>query len=195
MARDPFDNSGEFFNIAEHMGETLLFAPSDHVHGIKTVHGEKDAILTDVVILSQDNAVTYDAMIFQGALIARLRRSLNSGRPALGVLAKGEARKGQNEPWELHAADETGVQAARDFLAENPDWLETLKEASSAYKANLAALAQGQPLTAHNIATAPGQVLSSQQAAAMYGAAPQAAYAPQRSDVATAGDDPWATGQ
>ena len=56
-------------------------------------------------------------MIFQGSLIGQLKRKIQGGRKLLGVIAKGEAKKGQNAPYILAAPTDEQKQAARDFLA------------------------------------------------------------------------------
>jgi hypothetical protein len=56
-------------------------------------------------------------MIFQGSLIGALKRKIPTGRSLLGVIAKGEAKKGQNAPYILSAPTDEQKQMARDFLA------------------------------------------------------------------------------
>lgn len=123
MAREAFDQAGAYVSVKDLLGATVLFAPTEHVEEITTSFGTKDAVVTDLVVLSDGGAEFYDAMIFQGAIIARLKRNIGTGRPVLGVIAKGEAKKGQNAPYVLEAADEAGVQAARDYLAKNPEFM------------------------------------------------------------------------
>ena len=178
MARDEFDNSGNHFRLEDFEGETVLFAPYEYLDEVQTVNGTKPATLTDVAVLSQGGAVYYDAMIFPLKVMGRLRRTIDKGRPVLGVIGKGEKKAGQNTPWELHSADEDGVRAARDFLAENPDFSDRLKEAAAGIKAAKEA-ARNAPVQA------PAQV---PQASPVQAAAPVAPPMPDWADP----DDPFA---
>ena len=119
MARnDEFDTAGEYVAIKDLLGELVLFTPTEHVEEVQTDFGTKDAVMTDLVVLSQDGTPEYtDVMVFQGSLIGQLKRKIPNGRKLLGVIAQGEAKKGQNAPYILTAPTDEQAQTARDYLA------------------------------------------------------------------------------
>ncbi len=140
---DDFDSPSEYVNMSELVGELLLFTPTEYIEkdedtqqGVNTVHGLKDAIITDLVVVSKGES--YDqVMILQGPLIGALKRKLpvapqftgtdpngnrimseaKPGRKLLGVLGRGEAKRGQNAPFKLEAPTDEQKQMTRDYLA------------------------------------------------------------------------------
>jgi hypothetical protein len=66
--------------------------------GVKTIHGEKEAIKADVHDISTQTSYT-DVLLFGGFLIGGLRNRV--GQEVLAVLYQGVAQKGQNAPWLL----------------------------------------------------------------------------------------------
>jgi hypothetical protein len=117
MAKDEFDTAGSYVAIKELLGELVLFTPTEYVEEVPTDFGTKDAVLANLVVLSQGAAEYDDQMIFQGSLIGQLKRKIPGGRKLLGVIAKGEAKKGQNAPYILTAPTDDQKQMARDYLA------------------------------------------------------------------------------
>lgn len=115
--RDEFDTAGAYVAVKDLLGELVLFTPTEYVEEVQTDFGTKDAVVTDLVVLTQNGAEYQDVMIFQGSLIGQLKRKIQGGRKLLGVIAKGEAKKGQNAPYILAAPTDEQKQAARDFLA------------------------------------------------------------------------------
>lgn len=126
--RDEFDTAGAYVAVKDLLGELVLFTPSEYVEEVTTDFGTKDAVTTDLVVLTAEGGpVEYqDVMIFQGSLIGQLKRKVpaytngvlvREGRKMLGVIAKGEAKKGQNAPYILQAPDDAQKQVARDYLA------------------------------------------------------------------------------
>jgi len=116
--RDEFDTAGPSVPLKDLLGELCLFYPTEHVEEVQTSFGTKDAVLTDVVVLSQKDQPEYQGvMVLQGKMIGLLKRKIGTGRPTLGVVAKGEAKKGQNQPYILDAPNDLQKQVARDFLA------------------------------------------------------------------------------
>lgn len=126
--RDEFDTPGAYVAIKDLLGELVLFTPTEYVEEVTTDFGTKDAINTDLVVLTAEGgpAEYTDVMIFQGSLIGTLKRKTpvytngiltREGRKVLGVIAKGEAKKGQNAPYVLDAPDDAQKQVARDYLA------------------------------------------------------------------------------
>ena len=115
--RDEFDTAGAYVAVKDLLGELVLFTPTEYVEEVQTDFGTKDAVVTDLVVLTQGGAEYQDVMIFQGSLIGQLKRKIQGGRKLLGVIAKGEAKKGQNAPYILAAPTDEQKQVARDFLA------------------------------------------------------------------------------
>lgn len=119
MAKDEFDSAAPYVAIKDLVGELVLFTPTEYVEKVKTDFGEKDAVLTNLVVLTAEGGPSEyeDQMIYQGSLIGALKRKIPGNRKLLGVLAIGEAKKGQNAPYILTAPDDAQKQMARDFLA------------------------------------------------------------------------------
>lgn len=115
--KDEFDTAGSYIAIKDLLGELVLFTPTEYVEEVQTDFGTKDAVMTDLVVLSQAGTEYDDVMIFQGSLIGQLKRKIPGGRKLLGVIGKGEAKKGQNAPYILEAPTDEQKQTARDFLA------------------------------------------------------------------------------
>ncbi|AMD42786.1 hypothetical protein SEA_XKCD426_45 [Streptomyces phage Xkcd426] len=116
---DEFDTAGSYVAVKDLLGELVLFTPTEYVEEVTTDFGTKDAVLTDLVVLTAEGgpAEYQDCMIFQGSLIGQLKRKIPANRKLLGVIAKGEAKKGQNAPYILSAPTDEQKQVARDYLA------------------------------------------------------------------------------
>lgn len=133
MSNDPFDTplTPEYLDFSALIGHLFLFSPTEYVakdeandKGIKTVNGLKDAVITDLVILSDGEPATYDGvMILQSSLIAYLKKKALAGEGmVLGRLAKGvPAQKGWKPPYKLEVPSDKDKQAARDYLASLKD--------------------------------------------------------------------------
>lgn len=128
--RDEFDTAGAYVAVKDLLGELVLFTPSEYVEEVTTDFGTKDAVTTDLVVLTQPGQPSYeDVMIFQGSLIGQLKRKIptyaasgeliRAGRKILGVIGKGDAKKGQNPPYILESPTDAQKQLARDYLAGN----------------------------------------------------------------------------
>lgn len=119
MAKDEFDTAGTYVAIKDLLGELVLFTPTEYLEEVNTTFGTKDAVMTDVAVLTAEGGPVEhaDVMILQGSLIGQLKRKIPGGRKLLGVIAKGEAKKGQNAPFILEAPTDDQKQMARDFLA------------------------------------------------------------------------------
>lgn len=141
MARDEFDSAGEHVLIKDLEGELVLFTPLQHVKDVATSFGVKDAVIADLVVLTQDGQPEHeDVMVFQGMLIAALKRRIKTAesidrdpvtgvvtkfetttsRRVLGVISKGEAKKGQSAPFTLGETTEAHKDLARAYVAANP---------------------------------------------------------------------------
>ncbi|AKA61710.1 hypothetical protein SEA_YDN12_43 [Streptomyces phage YDN12] len=119
MAKDEFDSAGSYIQVKELLGDLVLFTPTEYVEEVKTDFGDKDAVVSHLVVLTAEGGpVEYeDQMIFQGSLIGQLKRKIPGNRKLLGVVAKGEAKKGQNAPYILNSPTDEQKQMARDYLA------------------------------------------------------------------------------
>lgn len=125
--RDEFDVAGSFVPLKTLVGELLYFTPTEYVEkdpsdptsGIKTDFGYKDAVITDITVLTNPGGpVTHhDQMVLQGKMIGQLKRRITTGRSLLGRLVLGEKKPNQNAPYEIVAPSEDDMQMARDFLA------------------------------------------------------------------------------
>ena len=105
------------FVPAESLGALLLFFPTQLQQGIKTAHGEADAIAAKIVRLD-DGRVFDNALIFPSALVTQLKAAVPDGM-VLGRLGQGENTKG-NPPWLLQPHTEADVQQAEAWIAANP---------------------------------------------------------------------------
>lgn len=130
--RDEFDTagSGTQVKLAELIGKTVLFMPSEYVPldrddagnviggGVMTTdYGRKDVIITNMVVLDAEAgpAVYDDVMIFNAKVIGALKRRV--GRKYLGVVEYGPEKVKGNYPIVLTDPGENGTQMARDYLA------------------------------------------------------------------------------
>lgn len=116
---DEFDNAGSYVAIKDLLGELVLFTPTEYVEEVETSFGTKDGVYTDLVVLTAEGGpAEYEScLIFQGSLIGQLKRKIPGGRKLLGVIAKGEPKKGQNAPYILASPTDEQQQMARDYLA------------------------------------------------------------------------------
>src|SRR6478735_2220653 len=117
--RDEFDSAGAYVAVKDLLGELVLFSPTEYVDEVATDFGTKDAVLTDLVVITAEGspAEYTDVMIFQGSLIGQLKRKIAGSKKLLGRIDKGEAKKGQNAPYILTAPSDEDKQLARDYLA------------------------------------------------------------------------------
>lgn len=98
-------------------GHVLVVQPLEHVTGISTSFGEKDAIRVNVHDITAKESHE-DVLFFGTALIGSLKRDI--GKTLLGKLGKGEARPGQSAPWILIdlTSNEKAVKAASTYMAQ-----------------------------------------------------------------------------
>lgn len=117
---DPFDDPAEpsggidWKTLANRL---VLFHIISNEAGIKTVHGVKDAVRADVVVLDGPEAgKKYDnTLVFPGVLIGQLKAKV--GKQVLGRLGYGEAKPGQNPPWKLSPATDQDKATGQRYLA------------------------------------------------------------------------------
>jgi hypothetical protein len=117
--RDEFDSAGAYVAVKDLLGELVLFSPTEYVDEVATDFGTKDAVLTDLVVITAEGgpAEYADVMIFQGSLIGQLKRKIAGQKKLLGRIDRGEAKKNQNAPYILTAPSDEDKQLARDYLA------------------------------------------------------------------------------
>lgn len=206
MPRDEFDVVGEYFQVKEHVGALVLFTPTEHLENVVTAFnpGGTDAMLTDLVVLHKDGEACEDeydqSLIFQGALIAKLKSRVTitpsldrdpvtgivtefetlTSKRVLGRIQRGEAKKGQSEPYIIGEVSDEDKDLARKYIAANP-MPEPIKRKVKQY-----------------IETGPTQAVVQSDASPVqvrdeFGAAP-AAQAPPAPQPDTDDDDPFAKG-
>lgn len=110
-------NPEDKFVASEHNGALLLFFPTQFQQGVKTAHGESDAVATRVVNLNSGRVID-NALIFATALVTQLKAAVPDGM-VLGRLGQGQNTKG-NPPWLLQPHTEADVAYAEQWLAANP---------------------------------------------------------------------------
>ncbi len=117
--RDEFDTPGDDIKVADYEGHLILFTPIEYIKVVPTIHGDKDVVDTDMVVLTADGGPEefQGVRVFQSALVGSLKRKIDGGRKLLGVLGKGEAKRGQSAPYVLHGPTDEQKQIARDYLA------------------------------------------------------------------------------
>jgi hypothetical protein len=107
--------SGDSVTPADLDGHLLVIEPSEHVQGIATTFGEKDAIRATIHDITAQSTHT-DVLLFPGGLIGALKGRV--GQRVLAVMGKGAAKPGQAAPWILTDASGVpeAVQAATAYL-------------------------------------------------------------------------------
>lgn len=118
---DPFnDPAAGGTKITEFEGRLILITPTGYEESISTAYGEKDAVRANVVVVDEKTPQASerhdDVLIFQGNLIGATKRFVGKGM-VIGRLGKGEAKKGQSEPWILTTATDEEKSYARQYLA------------------------------------------------------------------------------
>jgi hypothetical protein len=95
----------------------LLFDVIDIEKEISTVHGVKDAVRADLVVLDGPDAGKeyLNTLVFPGVLISQLKSKVN--KKVLGRLGTGEKKAGQNAPWKLITATDQDKQLGQRYLA------------------------------------------------------------------------------
>jgi hypothetical protein len=107
--------SGDSVTPSDLDGHLLVIEPSEHVQGIATTFGEKDAIRATIHDITAQSTHT-DVLLFPGGLIGALKGRV--GQRVLAVMGKGAAKPGQAAPWILTDASGVpeAVQAATAYL-------------------------------------------------------------------------------
>lgn len=111
---------GWSFTTDEHIGELFIVTPTERRENVPTDYGTAEVIVCDVVHVNRKkpgkSEVHEDVYVFAKWIIGALRDSVGKAR-VLGVLAQGEAKKGQSAPWLLDDASASDETAAREALA------------------------------------------------------------------------------
>lgn len=99
------------------VGKLFVVEPLEVEHDIKTDYGVTDAVRANVwVLLGKDKQEEFeDTLIFPRVLQGQTRRKI--GSIVVGRLSQGEAKKGQNPPWQLDVPTDGDLKKASDFLS------------------------------------------------------------------------------
>jgi hypothetical protein len=118
---DPFNDpaAGSGVKITEFDGRLLLVTPVGYEEEVDTVHGKKDAVRANVVVIDEKAPTASerhdDVLIFQGNLIGATKRYVGKGM-VVGRLGLGEAKPGKNAPWLLNTATDDEKTLVRTYL-------------------------------------------------------------------------------
>ncbi len=120
MSDNPFGapTSGVKVITEDNLGRLFLITPKEVEQDVKTIHGDTDALVADVVILDEkgsDHEVHSGTRIFQKVLIGSLKGSIGKPMPVLGVLQKGEKKPGKSAPWVIASPTEKQVKLALTY--------------------------------------------------------------------------------
>lgn len=101
----------------EWLGKLFVVEPLEVEKNVSTVHGESDAVRANVYILLGKGKVEEmeDTLIFPKVLQSQTRRKI--GAYVVGRLEQGEAKRGQNPPWQFAAPTDTDIKKATAFIA------------------------------------------------------------------------------
>ena len=109
---------------ADYQGSLLLFKVTGQEVGIKTVHGDSNAIRADVIVLdgSHEGEEFTDTLVFPKVLQSQLKPRI--GQMVLGRLGQGHKKPGQSAPWTLAMAEAQDKEIGKAYLdkqaAEDP---------------------------------------------------------------------------
>lgn len=103
---------------AEHEGALLLFFPVEFRPGVKTVHGEADAVFCDRIVNLDTGEVLRGAQVFGSALTVNIKGAVPD-QPVMGRLGKGVANGGNKAPWVLFKFEEEDRDRADAWMKAN----------------------------------------------------------------------------
>jgi hypothetical protein len=100
-------------------GSLLLFKVHGQEVGIKTVHGDSNAIRADVIVLDGDKEGEEftDTLVFPKVLQSQLKPRIN--QMVLGRLGQGHKKPGQSPPWTLSTATDEEKAIGTAYLEKN----------------------------------------------------------------------------
>ena len=102
--------------VADLAGQLLIITPTDYKTGIKTIHGDAEAV--EVSLVNLDTNKTYDSVLFFNvALRSALKQKI--GQKVLARIGQGTAKPGKSAPWILLDAttDAAALAKANAYLA------------------------------------------------------------------------------
>lgn len=121
MSTTPFaaPSSAAGITWADLNGALLIIDVKSVETGIRTLHGDSDAVRADVTVIdgTQTGTVYTDTLVFPKVLQSQLRG--NVGQKVLGRLGQGQAKPGQSAPWLLSEATADDTKTAMDWLNRN----------------------------------------------------------------------------
>ena len=84
--------------VADLAGQLLIITPTEYKTGIKTIHGDAEAV--EVSLVNLDTNKTYDSVLFFNvALRSALKTKI--GQKVLARIGQGTAKPGKSAPWIL----------------------------------------------------------------------------------------------
>ena len=84
--------------VADLAGQLLIITPTDYKVGIKTIHGDAEAV--EVSLVNLDTNKTYNSVLFFNvALRSALKQKI--GQKVLARIGQGTAKPGKSAPWIL----------------------------------------------------------------------------------------------
>lgn len=105
--------------VAELAGQLLIITPTEYKTGIKTIHGDAEAV--EVNLVNLDTNKTHDGVLFFNVA---LRNSLKQkiGQKVLARIGQGTAKPGKSAPWILLDAttDPAALAKANAYLGSAP---------------------------------------------------------------------------
>jgi hypothetical protein len=101
--------------VADLAGQLLIITPTEYKTGIKTIHGDAEAV--EVSLVNLDTNKTYESVLFFNVA---LRNSLKQkiGQKVLARIGQGTAKPGKSAPWILLDAttDPAALAKANTYL-------------------------------------------------------------------------------
>lgn len=106
---------GDGPSAADVNGHVLVVEPLAYETGIKTVHGDKDAVRVRLHDIT-DQTTYEDVLWFGGYLVGSLKGRI--GERVLALMGQGSAKAGQSPPWQLTdlSTNAQAVAAATAYL-------------------------------------------------------------------------------
>jgi hypothetical protein len=105
--------------VADLAGQLLIITPTDYKTGIKTIHGDAEAV--EVSLVNLDTNKSYDSVLFFNvALRSALKQKI--GQKVLARIGQGTAKPGKSAPWILLDAttDPAALAKANAYLGSAP---------------------------------------------------------------------------
>lgn len=102
-------------------GALLIFKVHALESGIKTVHGEAQAVRADVIVLDGAHAGEKyeDTLVFPKVLISQIKTK--TGGMVLGRLGQGQKKPGQSAPWTISEPTPDDVKVGMKWLEANTE--------------------------------------------------------------------------